>query len=300
MINSQFTLDLTGNSTTSEVYPTLDYAYGVTTSSATDGQLDQGEIFLIIFASVFGVATIVGIILCCTLCPRNSSSSSTTTASRSNYSRRDAQDVELQKINRSVNAPHDHLAVQKDSKEQYTMEDRSINGESNDELVLGEKLGEGAFGIVFKGVWKSKVVAIKQLRLDYLSPKTLVEFQKETQIMTKLNSPYIVQFFGAIEKSPYSIIMEYMAGGSLYKLLHSSQIISWVMRNQMAAEIIQGLIYLHREKIIHRDLKSPNVLLDEDQHIKLGDFGLAKIKSETGNTTTADSKNKGTLAWLAP
>ena len=166
-------------------------------------------------------------------------------------------------------------------------------------LDIGEKIGEGAYGSVFKGTWESKTVAIKQMRLDLISEATLSEFRKEIRVMTKLNSPFIIQFFGSVSKPP-SIVMEFMSGGSLFQLLHNAKInIPWMLRQTMASEILQGLIYLHNQNIVHRDLKSPNILLDENNHPKLADFGLAKIKNETG-TLTADSKAKGTLAWMAP
>jgi serine/threonine protein kinase len=91
--------------------------------------------------------------------------------------------------------------------------------------------------------------------------------------------------------------MEYMSGGSLFNALHSKQEINWPTRYRITADIAKGLAFLHESKILHRDLKSFNVLLSEDWHAKLTDFGLSKIKTETASTSTVGSK--GTcVGWL--
>jgi serine/threonine protein kinase len=94
--------------------------------------------------------------------------------------------------------------------------------------------------------------------------------------------------------------MEYMSKGSLFNVLHSDEKLSWLQREQIALDIACGLAFLHAEKILHRDLKSLNVLLDNHFHASLTDFGLSKIKAETHNTMTKDGHPVGTPAWMAP
>jgi serine/threonine protein kinase len=92
--------------------------------------------------------------------------------------------------------------------------------------------------------------------------------------------------------------MEYMPKGSLYSLLHTKTPLDWTVRLKMATEMACGLAYLHAENILHRDIKSQNMLLDDQYHVKLADFGLAKIKTETKTISTKPTV--GTLAWMAP
>lgn len=168
------------------------------------------------------------------------------------------------------------------------------------DIIFQDKLGSGAFGVVYKGVWQHNFVAIKQLSAIKLSQDAEREFQQETQLMTELRSPNVVQFYGVCyyQKSP-CIVMEYMEQGSLFNFLRVEQPQSWNIRLEISRDISKGVAYLHSTNIIHRDLKSLNVLLDNQNHAKLCDFGLAKVKS-TLLTSTQDHQVVGTLAWLAP
>ncbi len=167
------------------------------------------------------------------------------------------------------------------------------------ELTKGKKLGQGGFGVVYQGVWRFSDVAIKELLVGNPSHDALEELKVEAQVMAKLRAPNIVQFYGACLVNPhYCIVMEYMPKGALFNVLHSKENIPWEMRYRLVTEIACGLAFLHAENIEHRDLKSLNVLLDENSHAKLTDFGLSKIKTETKTTTKGNSG--GTPAWMAP
>ncbi len=125
-----------------------------------------------------------------------------------------------------------------------------------DELIVDKKLGAGGFGEVYQGTWrKHTIVAIKQLRLMQFSKEVLEDFQHEMEIMAQLRSPYIVQFYGATVVAPYRIVMEYMANGSLYHVLHSNTPLPWSTREPIALDVSKGLSYLHHQNILHRDLK---------------------------------------------
>ncbi len=167
-------------------------------------------------------------------------------------------------------------------------------------LKLGKKLGQGGFGVVYQGTWRMTDVAIKELIPEKLTPESSNEFEIEAQTMKNLRHPNIVQFYGFCVSPKYCIVMEYMPNGSLFDLLHSSQTLLWDMRMRIAIEMAKGLIYLHEENIVHRDIKSLNVLLDEHYRARLTDFGLSKVKTETRSVSTKSSQAVGTIPWMAP
>ncbi len=167
------------------------------------------------------------------------------------------------------------------------------------ELQIGEKLGAGGFGVVHKGTWRFQNVAIKELLDEKPSAAAAADFKNEMQVMAKLRSSNVVQFYGCVLGNPkYCIVMEYMPKGSLFNLLRSNQTLDWSTRYKMTLDMACGLAFLHAENILHRDLKSLNVLLDEHYHAKLTDFGLSKVKTET--RTTTKNQSVGSEGWIAP
>lgn len=165
---------------------------------------------------------------------------------------------------------------------------------------IGKKLGEGGFGIVSQAIWQFIEVAVKELKLARLSETAVNEFREEAELQGSLRHPNIVMLYGVcLEPGHYSMVMELMAKGSLYEVLHNSQDLPWSIRLSIAKDITIGLAYLHSKNIVHRDLKSLNVLLDGSGRAKLSDFGLSTIKSETSSTSTAGSA-VGTVCWMAP
>eukprot|EP01042_Synura_sphagnicola_P036372 gene36372-biopygen3618 len=169
-----------------------------------------------------------------------------------------------------------------------------------DELSIGEELGQGAFGVVYQGTWRLTDVAIKKLLLEHLTDDARKEFEAEAQTMKKLRHPNIVQFLGYCISPRPCIVMEYMRRGSLHQLLGNRQAeIPWDVRMWIALDMTRGLAYLHADKIVHRDIKSMNVLLTEGKAC-LADFGLARVKTETRAVSTKSSQAAGTLRWMAP
>jgi hypothetical protein len=168
-------------------------------------------------------------------------------------------------------------------------------------LEFGKILGEGGFGVVHQGKYAHTDVAIKCIQAHKLTEHALEELKSESLFMVQLRHPNVVQCYGAcLEPGHYSLVMELMPKGSLYDLLQNKQEISWGLRAQIAVDIASGLAYLHDQQIVHRDLKSMNVLLSDNLRAKINDFGLSKIKTESQATTANTKKGIGTTRWMAP
>ena len=127
--------------------------------------------------------------------------------------------------------------------------------------------------------------------------------------MVGLQNPNIVQFYGLCSDPP-CMIMEYCSFGSLSDLLRralggdarSIAELTWPRVVQLAMEIAKGMIFLHSSSppIIHRDLKTPNVLIDGDGHAKVADFGLSKLAHDTGTMTSNGTLANNNPRWMAP
>jgi serine/threonine protein kinase len=167
-------------------------------------------------------------------------------------------------------------------------------------LEIGKPLGSGSFGTVSRATWDGTDVAIKELFLTELSDTLREEFDHEVSAMAQCNHPNIVGLYGVCDEAGHKgLVIEYMPGGSLRGLLENRKHdISWDTRWAIAIDIGSGLHYLHDRGIVHRDLKSLNILLTADLQAKIGDSGLAKIKLETSSRCAG--VGKGTVRWRAP
>ena len=161
-------------------------------------------------------------------------------------------------------------------------------------------VGKGTFGEVKRGLWRKETVAVKFLK-DELSTSldNIKSFVEECNMLKNLRHPNILLYMGACTKGPsYFVVTEFCENGNLFELLHQhrSYQLSWEDRRRIAIEIAQGMNYLHtfNPPILHRDLKSMNVLLDSYLQVKIADFGSTKFLE------VHMTKQKGTFQWMAP
>ncbi|WRX16635.1 Protein kinase domain - like 10 [Theobroma cacao] len=165
------------------------------------------------------------------------------------------------------------------------------------------KLGEGGFGGVYKGFLRdsSSYVAIK--RVSGGSKQGIKEYASEVKIISRLRHRNLVQLIGwCHDKKELLLVYEFMPNGSLDShLFQENSLLTWEVRYKIAQGLASGLLYLHEgweQCVVHRDIKSSNVLLDSDFNAKLGDFGLARLVDHAkGSQTTVLA---GTVGYLAP
>ncbi|XP_024990418.1 serine/threonine-protein kinase STY46-like isoform X1 [Cynara cardunculus var. scolymus] len=165
-------------------------------------------------------------------------------------------------------------------------------------LTLDHKVASGSYGDLYKGTYRSQEVAIKVLKAERIDTDMQKEFAQEVYIMRKIRHKNVVQFIGACTKpSSLCIVTEFMSGGSVYDYLHKQKgTFKLPILLKVAIDISRGMDYLHQNNIIHRDLKAANLLMDENDVVKVADFGVARVKAQTG-VMTAET---GTYRWMAP
>uniref|UniRef100_A0A7N1A0V8 non-specific serine/threonine protein kinase n=1 Tax=Kalanchoe fedtschenkoi TaxID=63787 RepID=A0A7N1A0V8_KALFE len=170
-----------------------------------------------------------------------------------------------------------------------------------EDLTIGEQIGQGSCGTVYHAQWYGSDVAVKVFSNQEFSDDLISSFRKEILLMRRLRHPNVLLFMGAVTVGHHlSIVTEFLPRGSLFQLLKKRTIkFDWRRRVNMAIDIAQGMNYLHHYKppIVHRDLKSSNLLVDKNWNVKVGDFGLSRLKLETYLMT---KEGKGTPQWMAP
>jgi serine/threonine protein kinase len=165
------------------------------------------------------------------------------------------------------------------------------------------KLGQGGFGGVYRGFLAEKNMEIAVKRMSSSSSQGKKEYISEVKTISRLRHRNLVQLVGWCQKrDSFLLVYEYMPNGSLdYHLFRKKSHLSWPVRYKIAHGLAAGLLYLHEEWeqcVVHRDIKSSNVMLDSNFNAKLGDFGLARlVDHELGSQTTALA---GTMGYMAP
>ncbi|XP_017818028.1 serine/threonine-protein kinase TNNI3K isoform X4 [Papio anubis] len=172
------------------------------------------------------------------------------------------------------------------------------------EIEFHEIIGSGSFGKVYKGRCRNKIVAIKRYRANtYCSKSDVDMFCREVSILCQLNHPCVIQFVGACLNDPsqFAIVTQYISGGSLFSLLHEQKrILDLQSKLIIAVDVAKGMEYLHNltQPIIHRDLNSHNILLYEDGHAVVADFGESRFLQSLDEDNM--TKQPGNLRWMAP
>lgn len=184
------------------------------------------------------------------------------------------------------------------------------------DIELLRTIGEGSYGLVWLGRYLQTSVAVKVLTHDTKgtvgwnpnqppSDGALMALQKEASIMASLRHPNCVQYLGCCIDPP-ALVMEYCSRRSVDKILHeasndprAARSLDWVHLLGIAADAAKGMLYLHTRSppIIHRDLKSPNLLVDALWHVKISDFNLSRAMEQESFSTSLAITNP---RWLAP
>ncbi|KAG0460266.1 hypothetical protein HPP92_023394 [Vanilla planifolia] len=171
------------------------------------------------------------------------------------------------------------------------------------------QVGKGSFSCVFKGVLKDgTVVAVKRaIRAPDLK-KSSKEFRTELDLLSRLNHAHLLNLLGYCEEGRERLLVyEFMAHGSLYQHLHGSdpalkEKLDWVRRVTIAVQAARGIEYLHGyacPPVIHRDIKSSNILIDEEHNARVADFGLSLLGPADSSTPLSELP-AGTLGYLDP
>lgn len=166
------------------------------------------------------------------------------------------------------------------------------------EVKMGRRIGSGGFGAVFQARWNGTVVAVKAMHAAEMDQAGKEVFLNEARIMAKIRHPNVVSLYGVIDDDEgCALVMEYVDGGSLYDLLHNKCIdVPHDASLLLGLELAKALECVHSEGVVHRDVKSANVLVTRQWQIKMCDFGLSKVK----NTEALLRSRVGTDAWMAP
>ncbi|XP_058737570.1 LEAF RUST 10 DISEASE-RESISTANCE LOCUS RECEPTOR-LIKE PROTEIN KINASE-like 1.4 [Vicia villosa] len=175
--------------------------------------------------------------------------------------------------------------------------------EATNNFDASKELGDGGFGTVYKGDLKDgRVVAVKR---HYESNfKRVTQFMNEVEILAKLRHKNLVTLYGCSSKHSRELLLvyEYIPNGTVADHIHgkqsSSYLLPWSVRFNIALETAEALAYLHASDVVHRDVKSNNILLDEKFHVKVADFGLSRwLPNDVTHVSTAP---QGTPGYVDP
>ena len=165
-------------------------------------------------------------------------------------------------------------------------------------------IGRGAFGEVHvcREIKTGKIYAIKKIKKDVLLKKNqVIHIRSEQQIMSKIKSPWIVDLKASFQEDDYLyLVMEFCQGGDFMNLLMKKDILTEAEAKFYIAELILAVDSIHKLNCIHRDIKPDNILIDKNGHIKLSDFGLAKISDNFWKTQPKLNDNKFTMNKKRP
>ncbi|KAI5119647.1 hypothetical protein M0805_009008 [Coniferiporia weirii] len=167
------------------------------------------------------------------------------------------------------------------------------------EVDLEEKIGMGYFSDVYRATWRQHIVAVKVLALS--TPQKI--FVHEMNVWRTLEHPHVHTLLGASSTTgdpPWFLVSPYMRNGNLVDFLRGTKKpVDGAIQRRMVFEIAKGMAYLHRQGVMHGDLKGTNVLIDDNKHCVITDFGQSEMKSEAYRIS-GNHPPRGTLRWQAP
>lgn len=190
-------------------------------------------------------------------------------------------------------------------------------------LIIKSVIARGTFGTVHRGIYDGQDVAVKLLDWGEEGHRTEAEiaslraaFTQEVAVWHKLDHPNVTKFIGAtigssglniqtdnghigMPSNICCVVVEYLAGGALksYLIKNRRKKLPYKVVVQLALDLARGMSYLHSEKIVHRDVKTENMLLDKTRTVKIADFGVARVEASNPNDMTGET---GTLGYMAP
>lgn len=170
-----------------------------------------------------------------------------------------------------------------------------------EDIEFNKVIGAGSFGQVSKGTYQGKVVAIKQCKVEHENDRIML--LKEIHHLEKLRHPRLVSYLGSCYmKQHVYILLEYMCGGSLFHLIfpgygREKRKLTFTQKVDMAEHVTAGLTYLHDLNVVHRDLKTLNIILDDKLNCKICDFGLTVTLERTHMTVRS---MQGSPRYMAP
>ncbi|GAU11524.1 hypothetical protein TSUD_345140 [Trifolium subterraneum] len=168
-----------------------------------------------------------------------------------------------------------------------------------------QKIGQGGFGGVYKGYLKDIDTNVAIKRISRESRQGIKEYATEVKIISQLRHRNLVQLIGwCHKKKDFLLIYEFMQNGSLDSHLYRGKsVLTWQMRYNIAMDLALALLYLHEEWeqcVLHRDVKSSNIMLDDNFNAKLGDFGLARLVDYEKGSQSQTTVIAGTMGYIAP
>ncbi|KAG2203466.1 hypothetical protein INT47_008193 [Mucor saturninus] len=167
------------------------------------------------------------------------------------------------------------------------------------DLTFGKKIGSGGFKDCYQGIYKGEVVAIGELRLTHFGEFDLAEVKHEINVLKQLRHENVIKFLGVCTNpSHLCIVTEICTKGDLFDVIRNHPRPSFAQQVMYMYDIALGVSYLHtrRPSIIHRDLKSMNILISQDERAKINDFGLARIRPKANSLMHTQC---GTPNWYA-